>query len=114
VLNTGYTRETAQSLVDKLGWEKGKEFDLMVTATDVDKSRPSPDMIFFAMKQFDITDASTVVKVGDSIIDVEEGRNAGCGLNIGVTTGAHTYEQLQSANPEHIINNLMELLPLLS
>ncbi len=113
VLNTGYNRETAQSLVDKLDWEKGREFELMVTATDVEKSRPSPDMILFAMKHFDITDAGAVVKVGDSIIDIEEGRNAGCGLNIGITTGAHTHEQLKSANPEHIINNLMELLPLL-
>jgi phosphonatase-like hydrolase len=112
VLNTGYNRETAQSLIDKLGWEKGVEFDSLVTATDVGKNRPNPDMILFAMEQFDITDGSEVVKVGDSIIDIEEGRNAGCIFNVGITTGAHTYEQLQSANPEYIIDNLLELLPL--
>lgn len=112
VLNTGYNRETAQSLIDKLGWEKGVEFDSLVTATDVNKNRPNPDMILFAMEQFDITDGNEVVKVGDSIIDIEEGRNAGCILNVGITTGAHTYEQLQSANPEYIIDNLLELLPL--
>lgn len=114
VLNTGYNRETAQSLIDKLGWEQGNEFDLMVTATDVKGSRPKPDMIWFAMEKYGITDAREVVKVGDSIIDIEEGENAGCSMNIGITTGAHTYEQLQSANPEHIIDNLMELLPLLN
>lgn len=112
VLNTGYNRETAQSLINKLGWEKGVEFDSLVTATDVGKNRPNPDMILFAMEQFDITDGSEVVKVGDSIIDIEEGRNAGCIFNVGITTGAHTYEQLQSANPEYIIDNLLELLPL--
>jgi phosphonatase-like hydrolase len=112
VLNTGYNRETAESLVNKLGWTKGVEFDALVTATDVDKNRPDPDMILFAMKQFGITDGAEVVKVGDSIIDIEEGRNAGCSLNIGITTGAHTLVQLQSANPEGIINNLLELIPL--
>ncbi|QEC75378.1 phosphonatase-like hydrolase [Mucilaginibacter ginsenosidivorax] len=112
VLNTGYNRETAESLVNKLGWEEGVEFDLLVTATDVDKNRPNPDMILFAMEHFGITDGAEVAKVGDSIIDIEEGRNAGCLLNVGITTGAHTLEQLQSANPEGIINDLLELLPL--
>jgi len=112
VLNTGYNRETAQSLVTKLGWDEGAEFDLLVTADDVDKNRPNPDMILFAMNHFCITDGREVAKVVDSIIDIEEGRNAGCSLNVGITTGAHTFEQLQSANPEGIINNLLELLPL--
>jgi phosphonatase-like hydrolase len=114
ILNTGYNRETAQSLVDKLGWKKGSEYDELVTATDVEKNRPNPDMILFAMKQFNIADGGQVVKVGDSIIDIEEGRSAGCKLNIGITTGAHTFEQLKSADPDFIINNLMELLPLLN
>jgi phosphonatase-like hydrolase len=113
VLNTGYNTETAQTLINKLGWEKGVQYDSLVTATDVDHNRPDPDMIWLAMERFGITDAHEVAKVGDSIIDIEEGKNAGCSLNVGITTGAHTFEQLQSAKPEHIINNLLELLPLL-
>jgi phosphonatase-like hydrolase len=113
VLNTGYNTETAQSLIDKLGWEKGVEYDSLVTATDVGHNRPDPDMIWLAMERFGITNAHEVAKVGDSIIDIEEGKNAGCSLNVGITTGAHTFEQLQSAKPDHIINNLLELLPLL-
>ena len=113
VLNTGYNSETAQSLITKLGWKKGTEFDSLVTATDVKNNRPDPDMILLAMEKFNITNAAEVVKVGDSIIDIEEGKNAGCGLNIGITTGAHTPEQLQTAKPNYIINNLLELLPIL-
>jgi phosphonatase-like hydrolase len=113
VLNTGYNTETAKSLIKKLGWNKGTEFDGLVTATDVENNRPDPDMILLAMAEFDISNALEVVKVGDSIIDIQEGQNAGCRLNIGITTGAHTYEQLQTAKPDHIINNLLELLPLL-
>lgn len=70
-------------------------------------------MILLAMQRFDIADARQVIKVGNSIIDIEEGRNAGCALNIGITTGAHTAGQLLSANPDYIIDDLLELLPLL-
>jgi phosphonatase-like hydrolase len=113
VLNTGYNEKTANQLITKLGWEKGVEFDSLVTATDVPHNRPHPDMILLAMRQFGIDDAREVAKVGDSIIDIEEGANAGCGLNIGITTGAHTREQLKSANPDRIIDNLFELVPLI-
>jgi len=114
VLNTGYDRATASSIIEKLGWKEGVDFDALVTASDVPENRPQPDMIEFAMKKFDITDSSSVAKVGDSTIDIEEGQNAGCGLSIGITTGAHTAAQLQTARPNFIINDLMELLPLVS
>lgn len=113
VLNTGYNKKTALKLITKLGWKEGEQIDKLVTATDVQQNRPHPDMIRLAMKEFGIGDASEVSKVGDSIIDIEEGENAGCSLNIGITTGAHTREQLKSANPDHIIDDLLELLPLL-
>jgi len=113
ILNTGYNEKTAKQLITKLGWKKGEEFDGLVTATDVQHNRPYPDMILLAMRKFGISDAREVAKVGDSIIDIEEGTNAGCGLNIGITTGAHTREQLSSANPDQIIDNLLELLPLI-
>jgi phosphonatase-like hydrolase len=113
VLNTGYNRETAELILNKLDWKVGKQIDGLVTASDVLNNRPFPDMIFFAMQQFGIINAKEVVKVGDTIIDIEEGKNAGCGLSIGITTGAHSVAQLQSAKPDYIINDLMALLPLI-
>jgi phosphonatase-like hydrolase len=114
VLNTGYDAKTARSLLAKLGWEEGKQIDLLVTASDVPNNRPKPDMIHYAMEDFRITDGALVAKVGDSAIDIEEGQNAGCGLSIGVTTGAHTREQLAAVNPDYIINNLKELLEIVA
>jgi phosphonatase-like hydrolase len=113
ILNTGYNTETAEMLINKLGWKKGIDYDGLVTATDVQNNRPKPDMILLAMKQFHVHEANEVVKVGDSTIDIEEGKQAACKMNIGITTGAHTREQLQSATPDHIIDNLIDLLPLL-
>ncbi|MBX2841586.1 MAG: phosphonatase-like hydrolase [Flammeovirgaceae bacterium] len=109
VLNTGYNQEIAESLVNKLNWELGKHFDDLVTASQVEKSRPYPDMILLAKEKFEITDAGKIAKVGDSIIDIVEGKNAGCGLSIGITTGAHTEQQLLTAGPDYIINDLREL-----
>ena len=113
VLNTGYNTVTAISLLNKLNWVKGVQYDLLVTSSDVSNNRPMPDMILYAMDKLDITDASTVIKVGDSTIDIEEGRNAGCKYNIGVTTGAHTKAQLESAKPDYIFDNIYDLVSVL-
>lgn len=113
VLNTGYNLEIAESLVKKVGWTETVEFDRMITSGDVKNNRPDPEMIDLAMDIFRIQDPREVIKIGDSIIDIEEGQNAGCLLSIGITTGAHTYHQLRSANPDYILNNLLELVPIL-
>lgn len=109
VLNTGYNRGTASQLLDKLRWKRERHFDVLITASDVAKARPFPDMIFKAMGVMGINEATTVAKVGDSVVDIEEGKNAGCGLTIGITTGAHTREQLAAAKPDTIINSLREI-----
>lgn len=112
-LNTGYDTKTAQSLLDKMGWVQGREYDVLVTADDVENGRPNPDMILKAMEYFEIMDASKVLKAGDSIIDIEEGKNANCGITVGVTTGAHTRQQLESANPTYVLDQLIELKSIL-
>lgn len=113
VLNTGYNRATAHQLITKLGWTEGKTFDHLITASDVAATRPQPDMILHAMKLCAVTDPRQVMKIGDSIIDIEEGKNAGCGITVGITTGAHTQAQLQSANPDFIMSALLEVVKML-
>jgi phosphonatase-like hydrolase len=110
VLNTGYNRATATGLLNKLNWIEGEDIDLLVTASDVSNNRPAPDMIDYAIKHFAITDPTTVIKVGDSAIDIEEGKNAGCGKTFGVTTGAQTREQIQVADPTAVVDDLLEIL----
>ncbi len=109
ILNTGYDAETAHALVRKLGWEKGIHYDDLITASEVASGRPHPDMILSAMQNFGIREPDEVIKVGDSAIDIEEGKNAGCALSIGITTGAHTHQQLSLANPDFIVTDLFDL-----
>lgn len=108
VLNTGYTKKVAQQLLSKLAWQKNVHFDDLITADDVFESRPSPQMIRLAMSKFGITDPKEVMKAGDSAIDIEEGKNAGCGITIAVLSGAQTREQLEAAHPDYILNNISE------
>lgn len=110
VLNTGYNRATATDLLRKLNWTIGEDIDLLVTASDVSNNRPSPDMIEYAIRYFNIENPASVVKVGDSAIDIEEGKNAGCGKTFGVTTGAQTRDQIAIANPTAILDDLLELM----
>jgi phosphonatase-like hydrolase len=112
-LNTGYDQTTAASLLGRLGWSMGREIDALVTASQVRNCRPLPDMIRLAQVRLGVSAARAVAKVGDTTFDIEEGRNAGCGLCVAVTTGAHTREQLAMARPDAIIDDLEELLELI-
>ncbi len=114
VLNTGYNSRIANSLVKKLCWEKDTHYDALITADDVEKGRPHPDMILKAMEMFNIEDPKLVLKAGDSGIDIEEGKNANCGINVGVLSGAQTKDQLQLASPDYIIDSLASLSNILS
>jgi phosphonatase-like hydrolase len=113
VLNTGYDTVTANKLLDKLGWKVEETIDALVTADDVENGRPDGDMILRAMQITNVLDALKVLKVGDSAIDIEEGKSANCGITVGVLTGAQTREQIQTANPTYIFESLNELRAIL-
>lgn len=110
--NTGYQQEIAEHILNKIGLSVGTDIDLLVTASDVTNGRPAPDMIDLVCDRLGV-DASHCMKVGDSAIDIEEGRNAGVALAVGVTTGAQTRAQLEAAEPDAVIDDMTEILPML-
>lgn len=114
VLNTGYNSEVANTLLEKLNWKLNEQYDALITADDVERGRPFPDMILKAMQLFGIEKASKILKAGDSAIDIEEGKNAGCGITVGVLSGAQTRAQLEAAKPDYILNSLASLYNLVS
>jgi phosphonatase-like hydrolase len=109
VLNTGYDRFTAETLLSKVGWQVGRDVDGLVTADDVRNGRPHPDMIERAMALCDIDDPACVLKAGDSVVDIQEGKNAGCGVTVGVLTGAQTRQQLALAAPTYVLDSVADL-----
>jgi len=111
-LNTGFYRPIADVLLTRLGWHSPGVIDAVVTSDEVPRGRPHPDMILQLMKRLGIQDAARVAKVGDTKADLEEGANAGCGLVIGVTSGAYTREQLQAYPHSHILESVVEVVGL--
>jgi hypothetical protein len=54
-----------------------------------------------------------MLKAAYENLDVTEQSNATQLYSIGITTGAQSREQLLSANPDFVISDLMELLPII-
>lgn len=108
-LNTGFTKDITDVILRKLNWEEGQMIDYVVCSDEVPEGRPYPYMIQELMKRSEIIDAKQVVKVGDTEVDVQEGRNADCGLVIGITTGAYSKELLEQYQPDKVIDHLSEL-----
>jgi phosphoglycolate phosphatase-like HAD superfamily hydrolase len=66
-------------------------------------------MIWRLMTQLGVTDPKRVAKVGDTRADLGEGAAAGCGLNVGVTTGAYTREQLSKYPHTHLVGSVADV-----
>jgi len=109
-LNTGFTRAITDTILQRLHWNNGgSKIDYVIASDEVPEGRPYPFMIQTIMQQLKITDSKQVVKIGDTEVDVQEGRNAECGLVVSVTTGAYSRDQLEQYHPDHIIDSLSEL-----
>jgi phosphonatase-like hydrolase len=108
-LDTGFSRDIVQLLLDRVGWMERGLVEASVTSDEVPRGRPHPDMIRRLMAELGVQDPQRVAKVGDTPTDLQEGQNAGCGLNIGVTQGSHTREQLAQHPHTHLIGTVAEL-----
>lgn len=81
--STGYDRQMMK-VVLRDAKKGGFAPDAAFCTQDVPFGRPAPWMIYRAMETFNIYPARYVVKVGDTIPDIDAGLNAGC-WTVGVT-----------------------------
>lgn len=103
-LNTGYPKKIQNGLVEKL--KLNECVDAWVSAGEVGLGRPYPYMVQLAMKRCEVMDAKLVAKAGDTARDIEEGLNAGCGLAIGVLSGASEAEGLWKAGADLVLPDI--------
>jgi len=111
-LDTGFSKNIADVIIRRLGW--GNKIDIMVASDEVERGRPFPDMIEKIKAALNIKSSEVLAKVGDTEVDINEGINSGCKYVIGVTTGAFTREELVPYQPTHIIDNISEVLSIIS
>jgi len=108
-LNTGFSHDIAKTILRRFQWKEKGLVDECVASDEVEQGRPHSFMIRELMKRTGVDDPAAVLKVGDTEVDIKEGRNSNCGLVIAVTTGACIREQLEVYHPDHILDNLSEL-----
>jgi phosphonoacetaldehyde hydrolase len=73
---TGYNNEMMEILTAAAA-RQGYVADSVVCATDVPSGRPAPWMAFRNAENLGIYPMHSIVKIGDTISDIEEGSNAG-------------------------------------
>ena len=113
-INTGFSKDIANTIMDRLGWTASKLVDYVVASDEVESGRPYPDMMHKLMDEAGIHEPMEVAKIGDTEVDVREGQNTGCKYVVGVTTGIFTRKELEAYQPTHIIDDMAELTAILA
>lgn len=84
---TGYTDEMMEIVVPRAK-DNGYAPDFYCTPNSVNNmGRPYPYMIFKNMEALKLSDVRNVMKVGDTVADIKEGKNAGI-ISVGVIEGS--------------------------
>ena len=97
-----------RKVIDKLLPEKkiGRYFDVVVTADDVGKPKPDPEVFLVSAAKLEVKPEDCVV-VEDSVFGVRAAKTAGMRC-IAVPSGFYSREELQEANPDLIVESLAE------
>src|SRR6185503_20663451 len=105
-LGTGLPRDTFEAIFNYLGWNV-KHFDYIGIAEEMAKGRPHPDMIFAMMKKLGLG-VDELIKVGDTVADIREGKNAGV-KTVAILSGTQDEQDIRDQQPDNIIRSLDEL-----
>ena len=73
---TGYNAQMMENVIP-VAEAGGYHPDCIVTPDVTGQGRPSPFMVFECMRQLNVYPPNSVVKVGDTVADILEGKNAG-------------------------------------
>ncbi len=101
---TGYNAEMMEHVLPAAS-AAGYTPDCVITPDVTGLGRPTPFMLFECMRQMNVYPVTSVVKVGDTIADILEGKNAGA-WSIGILTGSNllglTQEEYKTMNPAEL------------
>lgn len=101
---TGYTREMMEILVPAAA-RNGYSPDSWISATDVPAGRPYPWMCYLNAMRLNVFPMEAVVKIGDTLADIEEGLNAGMwtvGLALSGNLLGLTQPEMQALSPDEL------------
>ena len=84
---TGYVEEMMAEILP-IAEAQGMQIDAVVNSSECLQGRPSPFMIFRNMEKLGLYHADEIIKVGDTVADMQEGLNAGT-WTVGITTSGN-------------------------
>jgi phosphoglycolate phosphatase len=99
----------ARPLLESIGL--ALHFDAILTPEDVERPKPAPDLCLEACRRLEVVPARTVI-VGDSAVDAEAGRAAGCRVLL-VPYGYREGRDLREIEADGIVATLSEAARLL-
>jgi phosphonatase-like hydrolase len=106
-LGSGLHLDFIHALVKSLNWSV-VDFDYIGSSDFFDKGRPDPAMIIDAMEKLNVAEKRRVLKVGDTIADIQEGKNAGV-ITAAVLTGTQKRSELEKQKPDFILESVSQL-----
>ena len=115
---TGFNFENMMQVQHRLN-KNGIYLDSYVSSTCLGKpSRPDPSMIYKNMMNLNIVNSRQVLKIDDTVVGIEEGKNAGC-WTLGVAKWStnmkvKSIEEAISITDEEISDRLLESYDILT
>lgn len=122
-VGSGFPYKVIVEIIEKLGWKKNNLIDYFTCGELVGGGRPKPNMINdvliaagYLSKKIDISkpikdfDYSIVLKIGDTVKDMEEAKNV-CVYGLGVLTGTHNKNELENIVGKNRVIQSIQYLP---
>lgn len=132
--STGYTR-ALMDVVEPAAKEQGYEPDAVLCADDVPTGRPAPWLIYLAAMKMNVYPMAAIVKIDDTTVGIEAGRNAGTwtvgvsatGNQIGLSLQEYealsvdernarlsvARERYEAVGAHYVIDSIAELMPVI-
>lgn len=108
---TGYTKKMID-IVAESAKDQGYTPDFIISADQVKRGRPYPYMLHQNLATLDIMDTRSVIKIGDTVVDIQEGLYAGC-WSVGVIKGSSmlglSQAEIDSMQPHEIDKKVQQV-----
>ena len=111
-IGTGLPKAQCYKIIDHLNWNKAN-FQYIGISSELGKARPDPIMILDMMQTLNIISKNSFLKVGDTLADMEEGKNAGV-KTVGVLSGTQPKTTLEKGHPDFLIYEIGAIMDVIN
>jgi HAD superfamily hydrolase (TIGR01549 family) len=84
-------------------------FDVVVTADHIENPKPHPEGLYLIADKLGI-EMEEIIVVGDTVVDILVGKNAGVYKTVGVSHGFGNVDALIAAGADHIVHDVPSIL----